>query len=83
MDSAVPTIDKTILPKIAASQPSIVRPGTTAETINKTIALIINENNPNVIIVIGRVINFRIGLIKVLTTPKTIAAKTAEVKSAT
>lgn len=83
IDNAVPTTDNTIAPNIAGTQPSILRLGTTADTINKTTALITNENNPSVIIVIGRAISASTGFIKVLTTPKTMAARTAEVKLAT
>jgi hypothetical protein len=42
-------------------------------------ALIINKNNPNVIIVNGMVKNINIGLINVLSSPSTIATKTAVV----
>ncbi len=68
---------------MAGTQPSIVNPFTTAATINKTTALITKANNPSVTIVMGRVINVNTGFIKVLTTPKTTAAKIAEVKFAT
>jgi len=48
--------------------------------VNNTImALIINKNNPNVIIVNGMVKNINIGLINVLRNPSTIATKTAVV----
>ena len=83
MDKAVETIDKTIDPKMAAVQPSTINPGTTAAAINNITALITKAKRPKVIMVIGRVISSKIGLIKVLTKPKTIPAKIAVVKSAT
>ena len=46
-------------------------------------ALITKTNSPKVTIVKGAVIKLSIGFIKVLTTPKTIAASSAVVKSAT
>lgn len=67
-------------PSIAGSQPSIVKPFTIEATINNITALITKENNPKVIIDKGAVIKLRIGLIKVLTIPKTIAASRAVVK---
>ena len=79
----VDTTDKTTAPKIAGSHPSIFTPGTTAATINKTTALITKVNNPKVTIVSGALTKLSIGLIKVLITPKTIAAKIAVVKLAT
>lgn len=81
--NTVPTIDNTIAPKIAGSQPLIVSPGTMYATIKRTIALTTKANNPKVTIVSGADIKLSIGLIKVLTTPKTIAASKAVVKLAT
>lgn len=83
VDNAVDTTDKTTAPKIAGSQPSIISPGTTYETINKTTALTTKVNNPSVTTVKGAVTKCNTGLIKVFTTPRTIEAKTAEVKLST
>lgn len=74
---------KTIAPIIAGTQPSRVKPGTTEATINKTIAFITNANSPKVTMVNGALIKLKIGFIKVLTTPNTMAAKTAVVKVST
>lgn len=79
----VEAIDKTIAPKIAGNHPSIFTPGTIAETINKTTALITKVNNPKLTMVSGADTKLKMGFIKVLTTPKTIAAKIAVVKLAT
>lgn len=76
-------MESTILAKIAGTQPSTVTPGTIAETINSMIAFTINVKRPKVTNVNGAVKKPKTGLIKVLTTPKTIAAKTAVVKLST
>lgn len=83
MDKTVETIDSTIAPKIAGIQPSTTNPGTKSVVILKTIALTMNINNPRVMIVSGKVKSTSTGLIKVLIMPKTIAAKSAEVKVST
>lgn len=72
-----------MLAKIAGIQPSITSPGTNVETRNNITALITKANNPKVTIFNGAVTNARIGFIKVFTTPKTTAAKTAVVKLST
>src|SRR3989338_2736920 len=77
--STVETTESTIAPKIAATQPSIIRPGTTADTINKTTALITKVKRPSVTTFSGAVIKDNAGFTKVLTTPKTMAAKMAVV----
>lgn len=76
-------MERTIAPSIAGSQPSTINPGTNRLVIRKTIALTINMNSPKVITVKGRVRRSKTGLIKVLITPKTIAASKAEVKEST
>ncbi len=79
----VETTDNTIAANIAGTQPLILTPGTIADTINKTTALTTKEKSPKVIIVNGAEIKLKIGLIKVFTTPKTMAASMAVVKFAT
>jgi hypothetical protein len=66
--------------KMAGRKPSITIPGTTSAAKYKTTALITKINSPKVIKVMGKVRKSRIGLIKVLMTAKTIAAKMAVVK---
>ncbi len=70
-------------PKIAGIQPSIIKPLTNADTIKSIEALIIKVKRPNVTKVKGKAIKDIMGRIKVLTTPKSIAANIADVKSAT
>ena len=79
----VDTTDKTIAPKIAASQPSIVNPLTIAATINSTMAFSTKVKRPSVKKVNGSVIKLKTGFMNVLTTPNTILAKIADVKLAT
>lgn len=83
IESTVETTDSTIAPKIAGSQPSTMKPGTNREVSLKTMALTINMKSPKVIIVKGNVSKSSSGLIKVLMTPRTMAAKSAEVKEST
>lgn len=78
-ESTVETTDNTTAPKMAATQPEIISPGTMAETINNTTALITKVKRPSVTIVIGALTNDNAGLTKVLTTPNTMAAKIAVV----
>ena len=75
MDKIVEAIDKTIAPRIAGIQPSTENPGTNREVSLKTMAFTTKINKPKVITVRGRVKKIRTGLIKVLITPSTIAAK--------
>lgn len=82
-DRIVETTVNTIAPKIAETHPSSLNPGTTADTINKTTAFTTKANSPKVTIVSGIVRKLKIGLIKVLTIPKTTAAKRAVVKVST
>lgn len=82
-DNTVATTDKTTAAKMAGTQPSIFTPGITAATINKTTALTTKANSPKVTTLSGAVIKLKAGLMKVLTTPKTTAAKRAVVKLAT
>lgn len=82
-DKAVETTDKTIAPKIAGKNPSIVIPGTTSVTNHKTTAFTTKVKSPKVKRLIGAVNTSNTGLINVLITPKTIAASIALVKSET
>ncbi len=75
--------ERTMAAKIAGSKPLTVSPGTMAAAIQRTMALTTNVNNPKVRMLIGAVKIRRIGLIKVLITPNTIAARTAVGKSST
>lgn len=83
VERIVEAIERTIAPKIAGSHPSTINPGTNKVTILKTTALTIKINKPNVIIVKGKVKSKSTGFIKVLIIPKTIAARSAEVKVST
>lgn len=80
VERIVEAIERTIAPKIAGIQPSTVNPGTKSVVIRNIIALTTKMNNPNVSMVKGKVSKTRTGLIKVLITPKTIAARSADVK---
>ena len=60
----------------------MVNPATTADTSQSIKALITKVNNPKVKKLIGAVKNINAGLIKVLITPKTMAAKMAAPQSA-
>lgn len=65
--------DRTIENQKAVQKPAMLKPGTIfdASIINK--AFITNEKNPKVKNVIGKVINFTTGLIKMFITPRTTA----------
>lgn len=76
-------MESTIAPRIAGSQPSTVKPGTNKVVTRRTMALTIKMNNPRVIIVRGKVRSTKTGLIKVFIIPRTIAARSAEVKVST
>ena len=67
------TSDKTIENQNAVQKPATENPGTTfaASIINP--AFITRENNPRVRSVIGKVINFTIGLINMFIIPRTTA----------
>lgn len=77
------TTERTMAPRMAASQPSTMKPGTKRVVSLRTIALTTNINRPKVMTVRGRVNNRRIGLMKVLMTARTMAASKAEVKAST
>jgi len=84
IDRTVETSDKTTAPKIAAQKLSNLNssPGTAA-TISKTMAFTTKVNSPKVKKFKGAVRKSKIGLIKVLIIPKTIAANSAVVKPLT
>lgn len=75
--------DSIILNKRAVKNESTLKPPTMLSHNNIIRALIINKNNPNVKNVIGKVRMIKIGLIKILSKPKTIATNKAVVKLAT
>ena len=83
MDRIVETTESTTAPKIAASGPEIVSPGTTAATNHKIMALTTNVNKPKVKTLRGKVKNTKTGFINVLISPKIIAASTATPKFST
>lgn len=60
-----------------------LNPSTSLEHIKMMNALMTNKNNPNVIIVTGKVNSTRIGLINRFNKPKTTATIKAVVKSVT
>jgi hypothetical protein len=83
IERTVEAIERTIAPSIAGSQPSTIKPGTNREVNLKTMALIIKTNSPRVMTVKGKVSKSKIGLMNVFITPRTIAAKSAEVNEST
>jgi hypothetical protein len=83
VERIVEAIERTIAPSIAGNQPSTENPGTKRVVILKTMALTIKMNNPRVMTVRGKVKRSKTGFIKVLIIPRTMAAKSAEVKVST
>jgi hypothetical protein len=73
-------IDKTILKNNAVQNESTAKPPTILEQRIIISALITNKNNPKVTIVTGKVKKTKIGLIKVLSNPKTIATNIEVIK---
>ena len=69
--------DKIMLKNIATQNVSTVKPPTILVHSNMTNALITNKNKPKVTIVNGSVNNTIIGLIKILSNPKTTATTIA------
>lgn len=59
-----------IAPKMETQNPPILASLTKPKLILKTIALTTNENKPKVMILIGKEIRLRIGLINILTNAK-------------
>jgi hypothetical protein len=68
------TKDRTIGAKIRAIIPFIVNPGTMTEANQSKMPFTTNENNPNVMKVIGRDRSLMMGPMKAFTNPITIAA---------
>lgn len=83
MERTVEATERTIAPRIAGIQPSTMKPGTKKVVILRTMALTTKMNNPKVITVNGKVKRSKIGFMKVLIIPSTIAASNAEVKEST
>ncbi len=77
------TNDKTIPPTRAGKNPSMVNPGTIRAATHNTKAEIIQEKSPKVIKFTGRVKRINIGFKNAFSKPKTKAAITAVLKSAT
>ncbi len=83
IERIVEAIDRTMAPSIAGIQPSTMKPGTKKVVILRTMALTTKINNPRVMTVRGKVRRSKIGLMKVLIMPRTMAASRAEVKEST
>ena len=64
--------------KIPAVAVSIVSPATTTDASHKTTAFITKVKSPMVIILSGKVIKIKKGLIKMLISPMTMEAKSAD-----
>jgi hypothetical protein len=75
--------DKTILKNKAVQKESIAKPRTMFAHNSIIIALITNKNNPKVRIVTGKVKIIIMGLINILSNPRTIATINAVVNPAT
>lgn len=82
-DRTVETIEITTAARIADRAESTIMPVTTWEASHNTIAFITKVKSPKVRRLIGKVMNTKNGLIKILISPITTAAKRAVVKSAT
>ena len=65
--------ESTILKTKAVQKESTLKPPTILSQNRIIIALMTNKNKPNVIIVNGKVNNTKIGFIKILSNPRTIA----------
>ena len=76
-------IERMILKNIAVRKPSTAKPPTILVHRSIISALMTSRNSPNVIIVTGKVSNTKIGFIKILSNPKTMATMTEVVKLAT
>lgn len=70
-------MDRTIAPQNAAQKSITIKPVMILLTNISNKAFITNENRPSVKILIGNVINIRIGFINVLIIPMTKATKSA------